>query len=302
MTDQDWIMPPDEPPATLIARLVQLMDLEPIEENLFRGACTQEPWRRVFGGQVIGQALMAACHTVDPARAPHSLHAYFMRAGDPALPIVYQVSRDRDGGSFSSRRVVAIQHGQPILNLAASFQGAEPGLQHQTPMPDVPPPEGLQSDREAMKRFVDRIQPDRRDFVLRQRPIEFRPIEPDAKLSGGAHAAAQMHWFRAIDTLPDDPRLHRVLLAYASDMTLLATSLLPHGLHWFTDTLQEASLDHALWIHDDLRLDQWLLYVQDSPWTGGARGLSRGQVFTREGKLVASVAQEGLMRVRAAKT
>jgi acyl-CoA thioesterase II len=281
----------------IVARLVELLQLEQIEVDLFRGSRTHEPWTRVFGGQVIGQALMAASRTVEEGRMAHSLHAYFMRPGDSSAPIVYQVSRDRDGSRFSSRRVVAIQHGKPILNLAASFHGAEEGPSHQFEMPALPDPETLEDERELTLRALDRILPERHPMALRQRPIEFRPVDPAIRLSGQPQPPQQAYWFRAKAPLPDDPVLHRVLLAYTSDMTLLATSLLPHGMHWLTNPMQEASLDHALWIHRDLRLDDWLLYSEDSPWSGSARGLNRGLIFNRNGQLVASVVQEGLIRI-----
>ena len=290
--------PSTETPAELVQRLVDLLDLEQIEVDLFRGARTSEPWVRVFGGQVIGQALIAACRTVAPDRSPHSLHAYFMRPGDPNLPIVYQVSRDRDGGSFTSRRVVAIQHGQPILNLAASFHQREQGLSHQFDMPDLPPPEALEDDREIALRHLDAIPEKRRALILRRRPISFRPVTVPPRYGGEKLAPHQAYWFRTVAPLPDDQALHRGMLAYASDMMLLGTCMLPHGLSWVRDDLQEASLDHALWIHDDVQLDDWLLYTQDSPWSGGGRGINRGLIFTRDGRLVASVAQEGLIRVR----
>jgi acyl-CoA thioesterase-2 len=286
-----------ESPEALIGRLVQLHQLEQIEVDLFRGSRTQEQTRRVFGGQVIGQALMAACRTVPAERLPHSLHAYFMRAGDPSIPIVYHVHRDRDGGSFSSRRVVAIQHGQPILNLAASFHVNEPGRAHQFAMPDVPPPEQLAADRDVALRYIDQIAPERRASVFRPRPIECRPIDPEIRLSREKRPPYQAYWFRAVAPLPDDQVLQRTLLAYATDMMLLATSLLPHGLHWQKDPMQEASLDHSVWMHGDVRVDEWLLYCLDSPWSGGARGLSRGLIYARDGRLVASVAQEGLIRM-----
>ena len=272
------------------------MQLERIEVDLFRGRQTHERWSRVFGGQVVGQALMAACQTVD-ARKPHSLHAYFLRAGDPALPIVYQVARDRDGRSFSSRRVVAIQHGAPILNLAASFQTDEEGLSHQRDMPAVPPPETLEDERSIALRHEAKILPERRHSLARSRPIEFRPLDPEHRLGAGPHLDHECFWFRAVAPLPTDQILHRVLLAYASDMMLLGTSMSPHGMHWLTHKMQEASLDHALWIHGDVVLDDWLLYQQESPWSGGARGLSRGLIYNRAGRLIASVAQEGLIRV-----
>lgn len=288
----------EESPEALVAGLVSLLQLEQIEVDLFRGSRTSEPWVRVFGGQVIGQALMAACQTVDPSRLPHSLHAYFMRSGNPNLPIVYQVSRDRDGGSFTSRRVVAIQDGKPILNLAASFHVKEPGCAHQFDMPDIVGPEDLEESRQVALRYLHLIPQVRHRAVLRSRPIEFRPVEPHARFANDPLPPLQNYWFRAVAPLPDDQTLHRVLLAYASDMMLLATSTLPHGLTWMRNNVQEASLDHALWIHHDVRVDDWLLYTQDSPWSGGARGMNRGLIYTRDGKLIASVAQEGLIRVR----
>lgn len=290
---------PAPAPQELVRRLVDLLVLEPLEENLYRGHRTDEPWVRVFGGQVIGQALMAACQTVAPDRIPHSLHAYFIRPGDPSREIVYQVARDRDGGSFSVRRVVAIQNGKTILNLSASFQRAEEGFAHQDAMPlDVPPPEALESERSILLRNVHLIPPERRDHVLYHRPLEFRPVNPAHRVPDQAHPPHSAYWVKAVAPLPDDAQLHRVLLAYASDMVLLATSVLPHGVSWFTQGMQEASLDHALWIHAPFRLDEWLLYAMHSPWAGQGRGLNYGQIFTRDGRLVASVAQEGLIRLR----
>ncbi|MBV9840559.1 MAG: acyl-CoA thioesterase II [Sphingomonadaceae bacterium] len=289
-------------PATLVSQLVELMNLEAIEVDLFRGPVTSEPWVRVFGGQVVGQALIAACRTVELPRLPHSLHAYFMRPGDPHQPIVYQVNRDRDGGSFSSRRVVAIQNGKPILNLAASFQVPEQGLEHHFAMPDVPPPEGLEDDRVIVERHKHLLSARRLPTVLRERPIAFRPTDPIARFGDEKLPPHRSYWFRAVAPLPDDQVLHRGLLAYASDMMLLGTAMRPHGLNWMSDMVQEASLDHAVWIHEDVTLDDWLLYVLDSPWSGQARGFNRGLIYTRAGRLVASVAQEGLIRVRPPKS
>ena len=287
------------PASAIVTQLVELLDLEQIEINLFRGAPTREEgWRRVYGGQVIAQALVAALRTVTPDRPAHSLHAYFIRAGDPAVPIVYQVDRDRDGKSFSTRRVVAIQHGQPIFNMAASFQVTEDGLEHQFDMPDVPPPEGLPSDMELRTLSLDRIPETHREHWLRERPIEIRAVEPRNPFRPKKRAAVQNNWFRIAGAVADDPVLHQGLLAYASDMTLLDTCTLPHGLAWFDPKLQSASLDHAIWFHAPVRTDDWLLYAQDSPRASGARGLNRGSIYTRDGRLVASVAQEGLMRVR----
>ena len=290
---------PSASPAELVAGLIDLLHLEQLEENLYRGKRTLEPWVRVFGGQVIGQALMAACQTVDALRIPHSLHAYFMRPGDPGREIVYQVWRDRDGGSFSSRRVVAIQNGKPILNMAASFQVPEAGLDHHIAMPQgLPDPETLEDERSILLRNIRFIPPQRRGPMLRPRPLEFRPVNPAHRVPDRPHPAQTNYWFKSVAPLPDDPQLHRAMLAYASDMMLLSTSMLPHGVSWFSKGMQEASLDHALWIHEDFRLDEWLLYTMDAPWTGHGRGLNRGQIFTRDGRLVASVMQEGLIRVR----
>lgn len=283
---------------TVVDKLVDLLDLEQLEVNLFRGARTDEPWRRVYGGQVIGQALVAASRTVDEQRPAHSLHAYFMRPGDPALPILYTVERDRDGQSFTTRRVVAIQHGRPIFNMAVSFQVEEPGLEHQFEMPAVPGPEGLLSERELRVRDGDRIPEKYRAHWLRERPIEIRPIEPRDMFDPRKGAPAQNVWFRVAGPIGEGRALHQCMLAYASDMTLLDTCLLPHDVSWLNPKLQSASLDHAIWFHEPFRADEWMLYVQDSPKAAGARGLNRGSIYTQDGRLVASVAQEGLIRLR----
>jgi acyl-CoA thioesterase-2 len=252
----------------------------------------------VFGGQVLGQALVAAGRTVE-GRAAHSFHAYFLRPGDPAVPILYDVDRIRDGSSFTTRRVVAIQHGRAIFNLQASFQLDEPGLEHQLPMPaDVPGPEGLPNERELRARVADRLPEKMRASFLRDRPIEVRPIDPVDEFDPKPRPPRQNVWFRAVDTLPDDRALHQCVLAYASDLTLLDNSTLPHAINWWSEKFQTASLDHAMWFHRPFRADQWLLYVQDSPSASGARGFNRGSVFTRGGELVASVTQEGLIRLR----
>ena len=277
--------------------LIALLDLEPIEVNLFRGRSPQDGWQRVFGGQVLGQALVAAGRTVD-GRAAHSFHAYFLRPGDPLLPILYDVDRIRDGSSFTTRRVVAIQHGKAILNLAASFQVDEPGLEHQMQMPDVPGPEGLLNETQLHEQHAERIPERFRATFLRDRPIEVRPIEPLNEFAPEKRPPFQNVWFRAVDTLPDDRALHQCVLAYASDLTLLDTSNLPHGVSWWSEKFQTASLDHAMWFHRPFRADEWLLYAQDSPRAAGARGFNRGSVFTRAGELVASVTQEGLIRLR----
>jgi acyl-CoA thioesterase-2 len=288
----------DQSQAAAVGKLVDLLDLEQIEVNLFRGGVSDEGWRRVFGGQVIAQALVAAERTVEAGRAAHSLHAYFMRPGDPAIPIVYQVERDRDGSSFSTRRVVAVQHGRPIFNMAASFQIDEKGLEHQFDMPDVPKPGELLSDRELRARDAHRIPEKFREHALRPRPIELRPINPRDPFKPEKRAPLQNVWFRVGERIGDAPALHRCMLAYASDMTLLDSCMMPHEIGWWDPRMQTASLDHALWFHAPFRADEWLLYVQDSPRASGARGFNRGSIYTEAGVLVASVAQEGLIRVR----
>jgi len=277
--------------------LLKLMELEPLEVNLFRGASRDIGTERVFGGQVLAQALLAASYTVEDRQA-HSLHAYFLRAGDHTAPIVYNVDRSRDGRSFSSRRVVAIQHGRPIFTLAVSFQVEEEGLEHQFEIPDVPPPEDVGQmalppleEFEAMPRSIQR-------WLDRFGPFEFRAVRG----SDPAHQAPQPPfkelWFKLHGQLKDDPELHRALLAYASDFHLIGTATLPHGISWVQGKLMMASLDHAMWFHRDFRLDDWLLYVCDSPSTSGGRGLARGMIYDRRGRLVASTAQEGVVRVR----
>jgi acyl-CoA thioesterase-2 len=280
-----------------IEQLVALLDLETIEENIFRGMSPKDRFQRVFGGQALGQALVAASRTVE-GRICHSLHAYFLLPGDPKIPILYEVDRSRDGSSFSSRRVVAIQHGRPIFHMAASFQIREPGLEHQIDPPDVPPPEGLPNEEEFRRRVADRIPAKYREHFLRKRPIEIRPVDGEAMFSGGRRSPQYAVWMRASGDLPDSTSLQQCVLAYASDMTLLETSLAPHGVSWFDENIQLASIDHAMWFHRPFSADKWLLYVQDSPSASGARGFNRGLVYTRDGTLVASVAQEGLIRVR----
>ncbi len=280
----------------ILADLIRLLRLERIEENIFRGASRDIGSPQVFGGQVLGQALSAAQHTVEN-RVAHSLHAYFLRRGDMAAPIVYEVDRARDGGSFSNRRVVAIQHGRPILNLAASFQNPEAGFEHRVAMPDVPSPDGLRDLTHLAADVLDKIPVKMRRFMAEARPFEFRPVE-QRELDSTARGEPVKHvWIRAVDTLPDGVALHQNLLAYVSDFELLATSTLPHGLPLTRGNVIMASLDHALWFHRDFRIDEWLLYSMESPNAGGARGYARGQFFTTEGKLVASSTQEGLVRV-----
>jgi acyl-CoA thioesterase-2 len=281
-----------------LSRLLALLDLETIEENLFRGHSPPEPVQRVFGGQVLAQALTAAVRTVPAARLCHSLHAYFLRPGDPKVPILYQVDRSRDGASFTARRVVAIQHGAQIFTLAASFQKDEAGFEHQAQMPVVPEPESLEDDREVLLRRGG-LSPAAQAWIARDRPFESRSVlsRGPSGPSGDrpARVALDHIWLRTRGPLPDDPMLQRVLLAYVSDMSLLDTALLPHGKSIFSN-VKVASLDHAMWFHRPFRADDWLLYAQDSPSASGARGFNRGAIYTREGVLVASVAQEGLIR------
>ncbi|MBP2276233.1 MULTISPECIES: acyl-CoA thioesterase [Sphingomonas] len=288
----------DPTPAQLAQNLVDLLDIEEIDTDLYRGIRGQDGFGRVFGGQVIAQALQAAQRSTEAPRAAHSLHAYFMRPGAEDHPILYRVVRDFDGKSFSTRRVIATQRGVPILNLACSLQIPEGGLMHQDPMPEVPPPEGLTNDRDLRLAMIDRIPERFRANFLRPRMIEIRPVSPRSWLDPVKQAPFQNSWFRVVAPIPDDPALHRAVLAYASDMSLLGTATLPHGVNWLTHKLQSASLDHALWLHEDFRADDWLLYACDSPWAGHARGFNRGKIFTREGRLVASVTQEGLIRLR----
>lgn len=280
----------------ILEDLLRLLRLERIEDNIFRGESRDIGSAQVFGGQVLGQALSAAHHTVD-GRVAHSLHAYFLRRGDVGAPIIYEVDRSRDGGSFSVRRVVAIQHGRPIFNMAASFQAPETGLEHQAPMPDVKGPDGLQDVTDVEPEILERLPEKMRRFLIAERPFEFRPVRP-ANFTRAERLPPVKHvWIRAVDRLPDEHSLHQILLAYVSDYELLGTSTLPHGLTFGNSSVQMASLDHALWFHRPFRMDEWLLYSFDSPNASGARGLAHGRLFKRDGTLVASVAQEGLIRV-----
>ena len=278
--------------------LLRLLDLEPLEVNLFRGQSRDLGGKAVFGGQVIGQALVAGTRTVE-GRWPHSLHAYFLRPGDMARPIVYEVDRVRDGKSFSARRVQAIQGGEVLLSMICSFQVPEPGFEHQAPMPEVPAPESLRSQPELVKEWlaaVPQVPPRIREAFERRTAVEFRPVEPRNPLVPQVDPPRQSYWVRANGKLPDAPLLHACVLAYASDFSLLSTALRPHGVSWLTPGLAVASIDHALWFHRPFRIDDWLLYAMDSPTAQGGRGLSRGQFFDRAGRLVVSVAQENLMR------
>ena len=274
--------------------LVELLDLEAIEVNLFRGNSPEENRQRVFGGQVAGQALVAAARTIDdPARMVHSLHAYFLRPGDPKIPIVYEVDRIRDGRSFTTRRVVAVQHGLAIFNLQASFHVSEPGLDHQLPIPQAPLPESLPDFRTRMAPYKEALG----DWYDRPRPIDLRYVGPGPFDRNGATTHHQQVWLRADGELPDDPVLHACIVTYASDMTLLDTTVLPHRLSWESPGVQMASLDHAMWFHRPFRADGWLLYDQHTPSTSSSRGLANGSIFTQDGDLVVSVVQEGLIRV-----
>ncbi len=285
------------PDATPLELLVDLLDLERIETDIFRGRQPSESMQRVFGGQVAGQALVAAGRTVPEDRSVHSLHAYFLRPGDPSVPIVYQVDRIRDGRSFTTRRVVAIQHGRPIFNMSASFQIDEVGFEHEVPMPSVPRPEGLASMPELMAPYADELD----GWYTRPRPIDVRYVDDPPRIArdAGSREPFSRVWMRADGQLPDDPLLHVCAVVFASDMTLLDPTLLVHGLSWGSGGgMFVASLDHAMWFHRRFRADEWFLYDQQSPWTGGARGLAQGSIFTGDGHLAVSVVQEGLLRVR----
>jgi len=276
--------------------LITLLKLEQIEDNIFRGASRDIGSPQVFGGQVLGQALSAAQHTVE-GRVAHSLHAYFLRRGDINAPIIYDVDRARDGGSFSNRRVVAIQHGRPILNLAASFQAPEEGLSHHADMPDVPGPDGLKDLTHLAVDVLDKIPVKLRRFMTDQRPFEFRPVETSNFDEPQKLPPYKNVWIRAVDTLPTETALHQNLLAYVSDFELVATSTLPHALPFTRGNIVLASLDHALWFHRPFRIDEWLLYSMESTNASGARGYANGKFFKQDGTLVASTTQEGLIRV-----
>lgn len=285
------------PPEQMVASLVKLLEVQGQGEDRFLGRHKRGGIGRVFGGQVIAQALHAAELTVDPERPAHSLHAYFLRGGSEGVDIDYAVERDFDGGSFSNRRVVASQQGRPILNLTASFQRHEAGLHHQdAEMPDVPPPEALEPEADVRRRFAEQARPEARHHFLAPRPVEMRAVEGRHWMNPQPAPPRSHSWFKTVAPLPDDPSIHRAILAYASDMTLLGTCALPHGLSWARGEVVSASLDHAVWFHDDFRADEWLLYATDSPWSDRGRGFNRGRIFTQDGRLVASVAQEGMIR------
>ena len=285
--------------AETIHTIQSILDLETLEHNLFRGRSPATAWQRVFGGQVIAQALVASQRTVSDDRPVHSLHGYFMLPGDPSIPIIYEVERLRDGGSFTTRRVTAIQHGKAIFSLESSFQVEEPGLEHQAPMPlDVPGPDEVLGQKELLELYGDRMPEQTAQFWRRERPIMLKPVALEHYTSREKLAPVQNNWVRFREAVPANRALRAALLAYLSDLTLLDTSTFAHGRAIFDRDLQVASLDHAMWFHRDDPLDDWLLYTQDSPWAGGARGFTRGALYGRNGTLIASVAQEALVRVR----
>lgn len=279
--------------------LLNLLELEPLEVDLFRGVGgSGETTMRIFGGQVIAQALAAAYGTVPDDRLCHSLHAYFIRPGDPSIPVIYQVDRSRDGGSFTTRRVVAIQHGKQILNMAASFHIEEDGYDFQHDMPDVAQPEDLLSREELRDKYLHLFPKERHAELLRKRPIQIREIDPPHPTEPKKLSDVNYMWLRMPEAKGLPPKMQHILMAYASDMNLLGSSLRPHAETWFTGNIMPASLDHAMWFHGPIQFDEWLLYSMDAPFTGGARGFNRGSIYSRDGRLVASVAQEGLVRRR----
>lgn len=284
---------------TAMENLLEILDLEYLEHNLYRGRSPQVGWQRVFGGQVIGQSLVAAQRTVAPGLHVHSLHCYFMRPGDPAVPIIYEVDRIRDGRSFATRRVNAIQHGHAIFTLVTSFQLDEEGLEFQFDMPkNVPAPETLLSEKELIKKFIDDLPENIRKYWERERPIEMKPTSLKHYISRENLPPFQDMWIRTTGAVPDDPAIEAAVLAYLSDMTLLDTATFPHGRAVFDRDLQVASLDHSMWFHRRPDFSDWMLYTQDSPSTQGSRGMTRGFLYSRDGTLIASVAQEGLIRLR----
>jgi acyl-CoA thioesterase-2 len=280
----------------VLEELLGLLKLEKIEENIFRGQSQDLGFGNVFGGQVLGQALSAAYQTVPAQRRVHSLHAYFLRPGDAQRPIAYTVDCIRDGKSFTTRRVIAVQKGRAILNMAASFQVDEPGFDHQDEAPQPPGPEGIASELELALKVADQIPEPIREKILCRKAIEIRPVNPVNPFAPDKREPLRYVWFKTVDRLPDDPIVHEYMLAYASDFGLIATALYPHGQSYWLPQMQVASLDHAMWFHRDFRMDDWLLYVMQSPNAGKARGLNNGRIYTQDGKLVASVAQEGLIR------
>lgn len=283
--------------SNVMQEVLDLLDLEVIEKGIYRGPSRNFFGKNVFGGQVLGQALMAAGRTVE-GRLPHSLHGYFLRAGDVTAPIVYQVENIRDGKSFATRNVKGIQHGEIIFLMSASFAVAEEGLEHQVPMPEVEGPEGIASEHDLRQKIAPMIPEKIRAVFERERPIELRPIDPVNPFAPAKKEARRFHWMKAQSKLPDDPLLHMCILAFASDFALMSTAMLPHGVSYMQNNMQAASLDHAMWFHRDFRIDEWLLYDMDGPNASASRGMNFGRIFTQEGRLVATVAQEGLMRLR----
>jgi acyl-CoA thioesterase-2 len=277
--------------------LTEILTVERIEDNFFRGIETPQGEGRMFGGQVLGQALMAAVRTVEPEKVNHSLHAYFMRPGDATKPVLYRVERDMDGNSFATRRVIAIQNGQPILNMAASFQVQEEGMSYATEMPaGIPAPEDCMTEKQMAEALGDKLPESFRRFLRWNRPVEIRPCQMMPPFSEDPVTGESYRWIKTKAAMPDDPNLHRGALVYSSDMGLIGVALAVHGVTFHTPGMRVASLDHAIWIHSDFRMDDWLLFCMESPWTGGGRGLTRARFFTRDGRLVATVAQEGMTR------
>jgi len=286
-------------PKTVLEELIDLLTLERIEADLFRGQSQDLGWGQVFGGQVIGQALSAATQTVPADRHVHSLHSYFLRPGDASRPVVYEVDRIRDGKSFATRRVVGVQGGRPIFNLQASFQSDEPGFEHADAMPQgVRGPDGLVTELELWRRHANKIPPHFRSRALAERPIDVIPVDPVDAFAPEKKSPDHAIWLRAAGALPDNPALHRFLLAYCSDFSFMTTAMRPHGVTWVDPTMQVASIDHIMWFHRPFRLDEGLLHVMHSPSASGSRGLVLGSVFAQDGALVASTAQEGLVRRR----
>ena len=289
---------PQDEKLSAVEELLDILDLEALEHNLFRGRSPKTGWQRVFGGQVIGQALVAAQRTVPDDRRVHSLHGYFLRPGDPKVPIIYEVDRIRDGGSFTTRRVVGIQHGQAIFSTSVSFQIEEEGLDYHMPMPDQAEPDSLMSEKELKAKFMEFAPENVKAYWKRERPIEVRTTSFEHYISDKKLPPEQYVWVRATGPIPEDQALQAAVLAYASDMTLLDTALYPHGRKIFDRDLQVASLDHAMWFHRPINMNNWLLFAQDSPNSNGGRGLTRGSLYTQDGELVASCVQEGLIRIR----
>ena len=281
-----------------LEELIHLLSLEKIEENIFRGKSQDLGFGNIFGGQVLGQALSAASQTITEERNVHSLHGYFLRSGDPKQAIVYNVERLRDGKSFTTRRVVAIQKGRPIFSMSCSFQVNESGFEHQAQMPDIKGPDGITSDLERYREVQDRIPVSIREKLICDKPIEIRQVNPINPFKPEKQNPIKYAWFRAVGDMPDDQSVHHYMLAYASDFGLVSTSLYPHGHTFWEPHMQVASLDHAMWFHHEFRMDDWLLYVMESPSASKARGLNHGNIFSRDGKLVASTTQEGLIRYR----